>query len=216
MIRISPSCSSKFGSQSGGALIYIFIGVILFAALALTFSRGMRSNTSNISAKTSKIGASEFVEYSKLIERATNKMLLNGASEADIGFTNSITTLNASGATIYSGNPNCSTTSCEVFDYQGGRVKASLPSSTYLIDNASLAATSPMAGAIYPNVVTIQDLGSASPDLVISFYGLKPEVCAAINDFFGVANPNGAPPVEDGTAAADQYKGSFTTTTTIF
>lgn len=211
MKTLSPS----YHRQRGSAIIYVFAGIILFGALAFSFSRGFKGNITDTDEKTARIGASEVIDYVRSIDRAVNKMLLNSVSENDLGFTNDITTLAASGATIYSGNANCSVTSCEVFSPEGGKVKARLPSSTYLIDNGTLASGSPMAGAIYPNVVEIQDLGTAAGDLVISVYGLKKNVCKIINESFGITNPNDAPPSEDATAAGDQYKGSFTTSTTI-
>lgn len=202
-------------SQNGSALVYIFIGVILFAALALSFSRGMNQSSSGVSAKTAKVGASEIVEYAKTIERAVNKMVLNGISESDLDFSNMVTTLTASGGALYTGNAGCATASCKVFDPSGGKIKPLELSPDYLIDNGLLGAGDPMAGAIIPNVVVVDTLGSADPELVISFYGLSEPVCVAINDMFKVDNPGNRPPSENATAAGDMFTGAYTSATTI-
>lgn len=113
--------SPSYHSQSGSAIIYVFAGVILFAALAFTFARGFKGNVTDVDEKTARIGATEVLEYVKSVDRAVNKMLLNSVSENDLGFTNDVTTLTASGATIYSGNANCTTNSCQVFYPDGGK-----------------------------------------------------------------------------------------------
>ncbi|HPQ51051.1 MAG: hypothetical protein KDJ26_06210 [Alphaproteobacteria bacterium] len=205
----------QYNPQNGSAIIYVFVGVILFAILAITFSRGMRQTTGDVDSKTAKVGATEIIEYAKAIDRSVNRMLLNQISEADIGFTNSTTTLSGTGAALYTGNPNCATATCQVFDPTGGKINPRPVSSSYVLDNATMGALNPMSGGIFPNVVIIDSLGTANPDLVLSFYGLKPAVCAAINDAFNIQNPSGLPPTEDATAAGDMFTGDFISATTV-
>lgn len=204
-------------SQNGSAIVYVFIGIILFAILMLAFVRGLKQSSSggDTDTKTARVAASEIANYAKTVERAVNKMLMNRISESDLGFTNAVTTLDASGLALYTGNPNCAAATCQIFDTGGGKVKPLALPPSYLIDNSALLATDPMAGAIFPNVVTIDSLGTAEPDLVLSFYGLTEPVCIAINDMFGVENPSGHPPVENTTAAGDMFTGSFNSSTTL-
>ncbi|MDY0029275.1 MAG: hypothetical protein RBR86_04945 [Pseudobdellovibrionaceae bacterium] len=206
--------SPRAVSQQGSALIYVFIGVILFGILGITYTRSMQQKSGDVDDKTAKVGASEIISYAKTIDRAVNKMLINRVSEADLGFTNTVTTLNASGGTIYSGNPNCSVATCEIFDAAGGKVRPTLVGSSYIIDNYLLNGNDPMAGSIFPAKVIVEELGSAEPDLVISFYGLKMAVCKSINNSFNIDNPNDAPPVEDDIPAVDYYDGDLSTSTT--
>ncbi len=209
-----PLPSPHGPSQRGSALIYVFIGVILFGILGITYTRSMQQKSGDIDDKTAKVGASEIISYAKTIDRAVNKMLLNEVSEADLGFTNSVTTLSASGGTIYTGNANCSVATCEIFDPAGGKVRAAPVGSSYIIDNYLLNGSAPMAGAIFPAKVIVESLGSTEPDLVISFYGLKMAVCRSINNSFNIDNPNNVPPVEDNIPAIDYYDGDLSTSTT--
>lgn len=187
--------------------MYVFIGVVLFGALALTFARSLNGPVGEIDSKTAKVGSSEIIEYMKNIDRAVNKMILTRVSETDIGFTNSVTTLTASGASYYAGNSNCAVDSCQIFSNLGGKVKAMTPSSSYLIANTSLPASGPMAGAILPYVVNISGIGSASPDLVMAVYGLKDTVCQSINSAFKIGS--GTIPTEDNLTAGTLYTGSL-------
>ncbi len=212
MIAPSGLLPSKT-NQSGSALVYVFIGVVLFGALALTFARSLNGPVGEIDSKTAKVGSSEIVEYMKGIDRAVNKMVLHRVSETDIGFTNTVTTLTAGGASYYSGNTNCATDDCEVFSNNGGKVKAMLPSSSYLIDNSSLSASGPMAGAVLPYVVNISGTGSASPELVMAVYGLKDTVCQSINTAFKIDTTSGAIPTEDNLPASTLYTGDLTSST---
>lgn len=202
-------------SQNGSALIYIFIGAILFAALALVFARGARQSGGSVDAKTAKVGASEIIHTTQSIHRAVEKMLQNGISESDIGFGNSLTTLTVNGASYYGGNPNCAAATCQIFDAAGGGVSAQMTARAYVISAGDLAASDPMPGDSFPVIAQIKDLGSAEPDLLWATVGLKLEVCKAINDAFKVENPNGFPPTDSALDATNLYVGQFTTATIL-
>ncbi|HNQ91477.1 MAG TPA: hypothetical protein PKI93_00935 [Alphaproteobacteria bacterium] len=77
---------TSLSSQRGSAIVYVFIGVILFAALALTFSRGMQGTTGDASRKTAKVRSSQILEYADKINMATQKLLLKGCSETELNF----------------------------------------------------------------------------------------------------------------------------------
>lgn len=213
MTTISSKYAHPHNHQSGSALVYVFIGVVLFGALALTFARSLNGPVGEIDSKTAKVGSSEIIEYVKNIDSAVNRMILHRVSETDIGFTNTVTTLDASGASYYSGNTNCTTDDCEIFSNSGGKVKALLPSTSYLIDNSLISPSAPMAGAILPYVVNISGIGSASPELVIAVSGLKDPVCQSINTAFKIDTTSGAIPTEDNLPSSTLYTGNLTSST---
>ncbi len=201
--------------QNGSALIYIFIGVILFAALALVFARGARQTGGSIDSKTAKVGASEIIQSAKILDRAVEKMITNGISEGDLGFSNSVSTLTVSGASYYGGNPNCVVATCQIFDPDGGGIRAQMISGAYVIPSGGLSASDPMPGDSFPVIAQIKDLGSAEPELLWASVGLKLEVCKSINDAFKVENPNGFPPIDSALDATNHFEGSFTTATIL-
>lgn len=212
MIALTGQPPSKT-NQSGSVLVYVFIGVVLFGALALTFARSLNGPVGEIDSKTAKVGSSEIIEYMKGVDRAVNKMVLHRVSETDIGFTNTVTTLTAGGGSYYSGNANCMADACQIFKNTGGNVKPMTPSTSYLINNSSLPASGPMAGAVLPYVVNISGIGSASPELVLAVYGLKDTVCQSINAAFKIDAGSGAIPTEDNMPASTLYTGSLASST---
>jgi len=71
--------------------MFILIGIVLFAALGMTVSRGFQSSaTSNLSKREAELAASEIMAYAQSLERAINRMRRNGCSENDISFANDV------------------------------------------------------------------------------------------------------------------------------
>lgn len=78
-------------TQRGNVFFIILIAVALFAALAFTISRSMRSETTTaMSAKTAALAASDIMAYAQRLERAVDRLRSKGISESDIDFTNSV------------------------------------------------------------------------------------------------------------------------------
>jgi len=106
--------------ERGSAIIYVFIGIILFAALALAFSRGMRESTGNVGQKTAKVRAAEILDYAQKIDRTVQKLILNRCSETELNFEYEF-----SGAAEYTNASAPVDGSCNVF--APTRMKAILP-----------------------------------------------------------------------------------------
>ena len=73
-------------AESGNAFFMILMAIVLFAALAFTFSRGMQQGGENISNRQAELAASDIVTYAQKIERGVQSILARGLSESDISF----------------------------------------------------------------------------------------------------------------------------------
>lgn len=72
--------------QSGNAFFMILMAIVLFAALAFTFSRGMQQGGENISSRQAELAASDILSFAQKLERGVQSVLARGVSESDISF----------------------------------------------------------------------------------------------------------------------------------
>lgn len=73
--------------QSGNIFLIVLLGITLFAGLAFTISRSMRSeSTGRISDREIRLATTEIIEYSARVERAVNRLRRKGCSENQLSF----------------------------------------------------------------------------------------------------------------------------------
>lgn len=73
-------------SERGNAVIFILLGIALFAALAYTFMRGAQQGQGNLTAGQTRLLAQEMINEANNIQRAVNRLLSRGCSENDLNF----------------------------------------------------------------------------------------------------------------------------------
>lgn len=76
-------------TQSGNALWFILIAVVLLGILTVVLSRGSGNIDQSGNVEQERIKASKIVRYAKSIEAGIQQMLMNSCSENDISFKNS-------------------------------------------------------------------------------------------------------------------------------
>ncbi len=202
-------------TEQGAAIIYVFIGIILFAALAFTFSRSAQNSSSALGTSDARVYAQEILTYGDSVQKAVQSILSNGFSEQQLDFDNPLTLKRFNGTNNPMVNARCTSTGCKVFNPQGGGVTPSMAPIHARGSSAGFTATYPAIGGNYPHMINIVDVGSTLPDLVFSVHGLSKNLCIELNKILGVDNPSGNPPTGDATAVADQYNGSMTSSTTL-
>tara|TARA_R110002072_G_scaffold87144_1_gene196846 strand:+ start:335 stop:1075 length:741 start_codon:yes stop_codon:yes gene_type:complete len=102
-------------SDTGSAFFYILLGVVLFATLAFTISRGFKGTSTNaMTDRQAELVAAEILNYAQNISHAINKIRRNGCSENDISFDHT-----GWGHTEYQHSPITSD-KCKVFHPNGG------------------------------------------------------------------------------------------------
>jgi hypothetical protein len=202
-------------TESGGALVYIFIGVILFGALAFSFAKGIRtSGTGDIDEKTAKLVATDLIGYANTVASAVSRLQTDGCSETEISFENPY----VAGYT----NPNAPVDKhCHVFDPAGGNVQH-LSIDTDWLDSAYSANT--IYGDFYVPVgrVCVQDIGTGTSatgctdasqnDIIFVIPYLKREICLAVDNLLGITLNAGEPPQDAASswsAGNTKFTGSF-------
>ncbi len=183
-------------SEQGNLFVIILLGVILFAALAVTFSRGMQgTNVSKISKKQAGLYVEELLDYALKVERGVHRLLRKGVSESDISF--------HSDRWEHNDYEHASAQPDEhkVFHPDGGGVTwRPVP------DWSTGTEWEYIGGSGIADIGT--DGGASGKELMMRI-AVPLEVCLAVNERFDVQNPDGAPP-EDATMNSTKYKGIFT------
>lgn len=180
-------------NEQGNLFVFILLGVILFAALAMTFTRGAQSvNTGKLSKKQAQMIAQQMIDYSNKVAHRVDYLLSKGCSETQFNFNAPPT------ATNYT-NTNAPTDgSCDVFTKLrpldpfeiGGTTQAITTGSESSMENWTFRAY-----AVAPMGVGPTDTEKA--DLTLWTYYVRDEVCLAINNILGIENPSDGKPPRD-------------------
>lgn len=181
---------SGSNSESGNAFFIVMVGIVLFAALMFTFSRGARQGADQLSGRQASVTASDILSYAQIMERSVNRALSKARSENRLSFENDF----VSGYD----NPDCPGVGnpCRVFAKTGG--------------GASWMASDEFAneGApwFFSGHNTILGVGTAAPDLVMLLPGLNTAACQALNDALNISP---TPTDADGIERTTKFKGTF-------
>lgn len=182
-------------SEAGNVFLFILIGVVLFAAISFTMSRGFRSEgTSKMSEQRAGLVATQLLDFSQKLVRGVDKMRRNGCSESDIRFT---------GHPTWGTDTTTVPEKCKIGSPEG----AGIPKITY--ENDWFADGSP--SNTLSASMRAQNVGTNSAELIYWFRGITRELCLAINTKLGISNPGGVPPRDTTSNAFDGvgFTGSF-------
>lgn len=158
-------------AQRGNAFIFVLLGVALFAALAFTVSRSMRSDTTTaLSGRQIELTAADIMTYSQSVERAVDRVRQKGCSENDISFENAID------GDYAPASPAAD--KCKVFGKGGGISWQEPPRG---------ASADPLWYIVANRVSSLDGIetGSGENDLVLLLRGVDSRVCSAINKRIG-------------------------------
>lgn len=174
--------------EKGSALIIIFIGIILFAALSFTVANMMRgSSADNLTREKTQIAASEILEYAQRVRGGTqNLRISDGCSDTDVSF-------EAQGLTGYAHSPAVSD-SCKLF--VGGGLSYVPPQDVWL-DDAHTG--DPTYGQyVLARQFSVSGLGTNEPDLALTLNYMRKDVCMEINTRLDIPNDASGPPKDTG------------------
>ncbi|MCK6418113.1 MAG: hypothetical protein L6Q57_04135 [Alphaproteobacteria bacterium] len=185
-------------SESGSIFLMILIGVVLFAALAFTLTRSMRSQTtSSLTGRQAEIAASDILTYAQRVQNAVERVRRHNCSENDISFENDV----VAGYTHAVAPPD----RCKIFHAQGGALGWQDPpagvndgSAWFFSDNNRFTGHGDDA---------INDLALFLPNLD---YG----VCMALNEGLGIDLAADPPVSADAPDVTTKATGLFTASTT--
>lgn len=199
-----PNNQSARGSdtQRGSAIVYVFIGILLFAALAFVFSRSFHGSDVTMSAAKAKTVASATLDYSQKISRTVAKLLTRGCSEAELDFSNFRHPADVNFQAPADG-------SCNVFGSAGGRAPYTLAT-----ELGAAVMTSPVVfkedgdWLFTANTMSIAGIGNDSLNELIMFASnIDRQVCIEINRMLGITNPGDFPPRDSASTLAGTHFG---------
>ncbi len=197
------------GAESGNVFLIITLGIVMFAALMFTVSRGTNESPSKVSDKQSSLSAANIVTYANTMERGVARLLRNGVSENSLSF--------ETGSLSGYAHAACSDDECRVFSKVGGGITYQIPD-TFWFDSTKNSEN--LYGEWYfPSGVCVQDVGGedasncesdsiSNEDLIAVLPWVRKEVCENINDDAGITDI----PQDAGNAWAGtdpKYQGSF-------
>lgn len=195
MPQNSAARSTTNNDERGNVFVIILIGIVLFAALSYSVSRGVQNeSTSGLSKRQAALAASDILSYAQQVERAVNRLRRQGCSE------NEISAENPSGLSVNANSPIDE--SCHIFSPNGGRVEWSLP---------PIGAVNDTANAFW-RFSSHSQVRSATPsgasDLVLYVPDLTAQVCEKINQ----TNDISGIPIEGGFTFRNGWDGTFLAT----
>jgi len=193
-IRLRQSGETR---QTGNALLFVLIGIVLFAALAYTFSGSSRS-TAKISFEDAQLNAQAILSYAEKVSGAVqNISLQNSCLASQISFENPTVAGYANAGSP--ANPN----KCRVFDADGGGMLYREPPAVALdtVAAATAAAVPYAAGGLvgqyfFTGKACVDNVGTGpfatcaadgldNEELLLVAPWVNAEVCAAINTILG-------------------------------
>lgn len=158
-------------SQCGSALFLILLAVALFGALYVAVTGSDRGNK-DASVESNMAAAGQLISYASLVENAVIRMSLN------IPYQN----IQYWVAT----NSACTLTSCRLFDPSGGGIAYQDIDRSYLLD-PSLPNAYNQGNNWQFRLIQVENVGTSKPEIALVGYGLKREICEAINRILGIS-----------------------------
>lgn len=206
-------------AESGNVMFYIFLGIVLFAALSFAVANIMNSGTADPKRETRMLEATDVIQYGDGLKRAVQGMRIRSIPDAQISFENPHTAINYTHPPL--APQRCTADTCRIFTPVGGGFTYIKPPANWF--DAQGAGDTSFGQWFFPHGVCVENAGQGgagcntdgddNEDLVAILTWVKRDLCVDINDRLGVTNPGGNPPVATGSAwisGNQPFVGTFT------
>lgn len=198
-------------AEKGSVLIYIFIAIILLAALTFAISRGNREGSATIDRERADLHATQVLDYVSMMRRAVQSMTINGARPQDLCFY-AAGWGNADYDPIAGAPLECPDARMAVFGGTGGGATFQDPSED-ILDKTHAAETRYgqwyFTGGNSVTGVGTDGAGIENKELLVVLPYLRREVCSAINRRLQIAGAE-IPPADDANfSMTTPFTGSF-------
>ncbi len=169
--------------QRGNILFLILLAIILFVALSYAIM-GQRDGSKNAAGENLSLQVAQMTQYANLMENTVQRMMLvNDCKDTQIGFDNTVWLL-STGAVSHPANhnPNTPSDSCRVFSLQGGGMS---PQTFAALASGPVCSTCAKPGNPIILAVSVQDVGTSNPDLVLFVTYFSDALCQELNNALG-------------------------------
>ena len=157
--------------QRGNILFLILLAVVLFAALAYAVTSSLRGGGKDAVNEGSLAAATQLINYAASYENAVMRMAMN------IPYQN---------IQYWKGaNSGCPDATCRVLSPTGGGV-SDIPLEKKYMLNPDVASGGATGNQWQVRLIKVENVGTSKPEIAIVFYGLKKEICLAINQILNV------------------------------
>lgn len=171
--------------QRGNILFLILLAVVLFAALSYAVKSSMRGGGKDGGSESAKLLASEILNMATLYESELQRfMLMTGLDVGQIDLNYSGFSGAGSGAV-----DDCSDFACNLFREEGGNVTRLLYPKAAMDPNVTSHINAKGEGLHIFRIVSVKNVGTEEPELVMERTGLTHAVCDAINEMVGIWRP---------------------------
>lgn len=184
-------------NESGNALWFILLAIVLLAGLTVLMSRSSSTTDEAGDFERGQIQASEVLRVAKDMELAVQRLKSQGCSENEMNFDY------APGITGYE-NAARADGSCDIFGGKGAGLvwrepPGEISGGTWLISGDN----------------RVQEVGcDSAASRCVELLAILPDIslggCLRINTLLGVDNPAGAPPADGDAELTTKFQGSFT------
>ena len=187
-------------NQSGNAVLFILVGIVLFAALSAAISQSSETGKGTRSDREGQ-EIRGVLEYFNQIKITTQNMVYSGrCKERDIRFWH-VGRVNSGDAGHYGDGSN---PRCQVFDSAGGGAPyKTRPESWASFDGSSeYPVISVRVSGIGQEDNTIDQNGDGASHELVIFVNVDEDTCVRANEFLNVPNPTNLPPAYTGASAS--------------
>lgn len=203
---MAPYAPAPRQAESGNVMLYIFLGIALFAALSFAVANIMSSGTADPKRETRMLEATDIIQYGDGLKRAVQGMRIRGVSDAQISFETPLTSIDYAHPALAA--QRCTSDNCRVFRAAGGGFTYITPPPGWF-DTQGVGDTS-FGQWFFPRGVCVEGAGQGgagchsdsedNEELIAVLPWVKRDLCVEINDRLGITNPGGNPPVAAGNA----------------
>lgn len=187
-------------SERGSILFLILLAVVLFAALSYAVTSSMRGGGKDASTESAQARAGTVLQWFTTMETTINRMMLvSNVKDYELNFFYNTFSY---GVLSNHSNPNCTSSSCNVFDPSGGAMRPINPS----------VYRRPGAQNDQPYLVyrPLANLGTSENELVVELIGVDWALCQAVNAMSGITSmPYGLAPMNDSGAVQPYVSNAF-------
>lgn len=199
---MNNNISNARRTESGSVIWFILLAVVLLAGLTMTISRSSDTVEQSGDRERARVIASDIMRYAKGLEQAISKMRMSGISENEISFENS----------FISGyeNARCTTTSCLLFDEEGGGLVYREPEDMWL--DGAFNGEDHYNTLLFSGNACIQNIGNygetpgsctgstSNLELMMFIPFIKEYVCLEVNRMADFGTGGADPLIDDSTA----------------
>ncbi len=178
----------RMTGESGNAIWFVLIAVVLMAALTMTITRSSDTTEQSGNTEQLRVQASTILRYAQSIEHAIDQMTMRGISESDLCFD-----ATGWGHSDYD-YADCGTDENKLFDPAGAGL-------SYKVLNGVTAME-------FSGSHAIQDVETTANDLIFQAE-VSRTLCMELNDLLGITNA-ASDAQEDDAALITRFTGTFT------